>query len=182
MGRDFIDAYEEYVWDVYGYIAYRTGSRLDAEDLTQTTFERAFRAWDRFDERKASLRTWLLAIARNALIDHARADRRDTQISVSGLEDETNPALPTHSGPEQTQLGLSADLEAALSRLSQREREVLAFRFGADLRGREIAELLGITVANVHQLLSRSLRKLRQELEAGEGSRAPQIEALDAET
>ena len=50
-------------------------TRADAEDLTQQTFERALKAWSRYDPRKASVGTWLIVIARNLLVDHFRADR-----------------------------------------------------------------------------------------------------------
>src|SRR4051812_44375538 len=65
---DFAESYEDHVWRVYGYLAYRLHSRSEAEDLTQETFERALKAWGRYDQRKASVATWLLAIARNILI------------------------------------------------------------------------------------------------------------------
>src|ERR687897_43401 len=68
----FAPLYEEHVWRVYGFFGYRLGSREDAEDLTQLTFERALKAWDRFDGRRASASTWLMAIARNLLVDHYR--------------------------------------------------------------------------------------------------------------
>src|SRR5918994_5451321 len=70
----FARAYDEHVWQVYGYLAYRLRSRHDAEDLTQLTFERALTAWDRFDANRASVRTWLMAIAGNLLVDHYRRD------------------------------------------------------------------------------------------------------------
>ena len=54
---------------------------------------------------------------------------------------------------------------AALATLSQRDREIIALRFGGDLTGPEIAELLGLSLANVQQILSRSLRRLRAELD-----------------
>ena len=47
------------------------------EDLTQATFERALRAWARFDPSRASARTWLLAIARKLLVDHIRRRASD---------------------------------------------------------------------------------------------------------
>src|SRR6185312_1947643 len=72
---NFARVYDEHVWRVYGFLAYRLGDRDTAEDLTQATFERALRAWARFDPRRASESTWLLAIARNLLIDHYRRDR-----------------------------------------------------------------------------------------------------------
>ena len=65
----------------------------------------------------------------------------------------------------ETVLGLDPDLEAALARLDDRERELLALRFGGDLNGPEIAGLTGLSLANVQQILSRTLRRLRHELE-----------------
>jgi RNA polymerase sigma-70 factor (ECF subfamily) len=49
--------------------------------------------------------------------------------------------------------------------LGDREREIIALRFGADLPASEIATLTGLTLANVQQILSRSLRRLRSELD-----------------
>ena len=67
-------------------------------------------------------------------------------------------------------------MAAAVRRLGSREREVLALRFGGDLRGPEIAELLEISVANAQQILSRALRKMRRILEAERsGSVGPRL-------
>jgi RNA polymerase sigma-70 factor (ECF subfamily) len=155
---DFATVYEDQVWRIYGFIAYRVRSRIDAEDLTQLTFERALRAWGRFDPERASAHTWLVSIARNLLIDHYRADRSPRQ---EPLEDED--VHPLVEGPEHS-LGVSPELETALSGLSDRDREVIALRFGGDLTGAEIAEVTGLSVANVQQILSRSLRRLRTAL------------------
>jgi RNA polymerase sigma factor (sigma-70 family) len=149
----FARVYNEHVWRVYGFLAYRLGDRDTAEDLTQATFERALRAWSRFDARRASESTWLLAIARNLLIDHYRRDRSSLSDQI---EEHLAPAVP---GPEE-QLA-SAELLDALTRLSDRDREILALRFGGDMTGPEIAQLLNLSLANVQQILSRSLRKLR---------------------
>jgi RNA polymerase sigma-70 factor (ECF subfamily) len=151
------------VWRVFGFFAYRLERRVDAEDLTQQTFERALRAWGRYDPQRASVATWLLAIAHNLLIDHHRRDRSALFASI-GEDGVTEDQLPQTPGPEPD-LGLSPELSRALEKLSQRDREVIALRFGGDLSGPEIAELLDLSVANVQQILSRSLRKLRTELE-----------------
>ena len=147
------------MWRVYGFLAYRLRDREAAEDLTQTTFERALRAWSRFDPSRASERTWLLAIARNLLIDHHRRDRS----SLMGRLDENG--VPTVPGPDQ-RFAASPDLVVALEELTERDREVIALRFGGDLTGPEIASLLDLSLANVQQILSRSLRKLRQLLDS----------------
>jgi RNA polymerase sigma-70 factor, ECF subfamily len=156
---DYGEAFEHHMWQVHGFFAYRTGSRTDAEDLTQETFERAFKAWSRFDPQRAGLRTWLMAIAHNLLIDHyrSRATRREVALT-EGAE--------SYAAEQPVSLGLDPALARALARLGERERELIALRFGGDLSGPEIAAVTGMTVANVQQILSRSLRRLRAELEA----------------
>jgi RNA polymerase sigma-70 factor (ECF subfamily) len=157
---DFAHVYDEHIWDVYGYLAYRLGSREEAEDLTQSTFERGLRAWSRYDPTRASAKTWLLTIAHNLLVDHYRASRQTDPLA----DDHGEQSGPAHPGPEYD-LGLSPELADALLTLTQRDREVIALRFGGDLNGPEIAELLGLSLANVQQILSRSLRRLRTVLE-----------------
>jgi RNA polymerase sigma-70 factor, ECF subfamily len=137
-------------------------SRDDAEDLTQQTFERALKAWDRFDPTRAALSTWLIAIARNLLIDHYRAQAPGS--SDMPLEEVDPAALPSVNGTGAS-LGLEPELAAALAALGDREREILALRYGADLTGPEIADLTGLTLANVQQIVSRTLRRLRSALE-----------------
>lgn len=159
MSGDFVQAYDDQVGSIYGFFAYRVRCRSDAEDLTQRTFERAWRAWRRFDPQRAPVRIWLLAIARNVLVDHYRGAASSLHEPLDHVEEE-------RLGIEQDQpdLGLDPTLARALSGLSPRDREILALRFGADLSGPEIAELTGLTVGNVQQVISRSLRKLRAAL------------------
>jgi RNA polymerase sigma factor (sigma-70 family) len=160
---EFVDVYDAHIWDVYGYLAYRVDSREEAEDLTQGTFERALRAWGRFDPGRATPRTWLLSIAHNLLIDHYRAARARPVTVAEHLTTERDHGV--QEGPEHD-LGLSPELATALETLAQRDREVVALRFGGQLTGPEIAGMLGLSLANVQQILSRSLRRLRAELEA----------------
>ena len=159
--QEIAELYEEHVWGVYGFFGYRVGSRADAEDLTQLTFERALRAWSRFDPNRASARTWLMSIARNLLIDHYRRDRSTRQEPI---EDHLSRRELIS---EDAEVGLSPDLSAALEELGERERELIALRFGGELTGPEIAEFTGLSLANVQQILSRALRKIRAKLEEG---------------
>jgi RNA polymerase sigma-70 factor (ECF subfamily) len=157
--QEFAALYEDHVWSVYGFFGYRVSSRTDAEDLTQLTFERALRAWGRFDPERASARTWLMSIANNLLIDHYRRDRSGSREPV---EDHlSRRELIT----EDEDAGLSPEIAAALEQLGERERELIALRFGGELTGPEIADLTGLSLANVQQILSRSLRKIRVILE-----------------
>ena len=158
--RSIADVYDDHVWDVYGFLGYRVRTREEAEDLTQATFERAVRAWDRFDPRRATAKTWLIAIARNVLIDHYRSDRGASEAPLP----EQDVALGADHLDERG-LGPGPELAVALDELGEREREVIALRFGGDMTGAQIAEAMDLTLANVQQILSRSLRRLRESLE-----------------
>lgn len=161
----FVSFYEEHVWQVYGFFGYRLGSREDAEDLTQLTFERLLKAWDRYDHHRGSGTAWVMATARNLLVDHYRSGRVRGESAID-LEGALEAELAIEP-PQDQSLGIAPELERALDSLGQRDRELVALRFGADLSGPEIAELTGLTPDNVHQILSRSLRRLRAELEVG---------------
>jgi RNA polymerase sigma-70 factor, ECF subfamily len=166
---DFTEIYDEQLPRVYGFIAYRVANRADAEDLTQQTFERALRHWAEFDPRRASVATWLLAIARNLVIDHHRlAVQRTPGVP---LDEVSQSELP--SGELDVTVGISPELSAALAELNDREREFIALRFGADCTGPQIAEIASMSLAAVQQTLSRALRKLRASLEQGEPERQP---------
>ncbi len=163
MRQDFAGVYDEEIWSVYGFFAYRLKSVADVEELTQRTFERALRSWDRFDPERAPVRVWLLAIARNLLIDHYRADVWGRQQLIDDVpEGELGSEMPA---PD---LGIEPELAGALAQLVPRDREVLALRFGGDLSGPEIATMTGLSLANVQQIISRSLRRLREHLEGSE--------------
>ncbi|HET6496627.1 MAG TPA: sigma-70 family RNA polymerase sigma factor [Thermoleophilia bacterium] len=158
---EFIEAYEQHVWGIYGFLAYRTRSPVEAEDLTQETFERALKAWPRFDPARNDARPWLLVIARNVYVDSRRRQAARPRVA---------PEVEVGAGPESAgsidaNLGPDPEVSAALARLKRREREAIALRFGADLPVAGVAEVLDISVANAQQILSRSLRRLRTLLE-----------------
>ncbi len=150
--------YRDHVDAVFGFFAYSLG-RQAAEDLTATTFERVIRHWGRYDSKRASERTWILVIARNTLIDHYR---RQSHRQAASLDE--HPLLMDSLVEQDDPLARSLADDAFAQRLSSlkdREREVLALRFGGDLSGAEIATALELSEANVHQIISRSLKKLR---------------------
>jgi RNA polymerase sigma-70 factor (ECF subfamily) len=153
--------YREHVAAVFAFFAYSV-SRAHAEDLTSATFERVIRSWRRYDAAKASERTWILAIARNQLTDHYRRQRHRDAVSL----DEHPMLADTLAGADEAQRRLDRDeVRSWLADLGERERLVLALRYGADLTARDIASLTDLSEANVHQILSRTLRKLRDRAE-----------------
>ena len=159
-GGDLERVYREHVGAVYGFFAYSV-PRAVAEDLTSSTFERVIRAWAAFDSARGSERTWILTIARNLLIDHFRRQSHRDAVST-----DEHPVLLDDlvTGDEPFERALDADeLRGLLRLLGERERQVLALRYAADLQAGDIAAMLDLTPANVHQILSRSLRRLREQ-------------------
>lgn len=155
--------YREHVDAVYAFLAYSVG-RDHAEDLTASTFERVIKAWGRYDASKASERTWILSIARNALIDHYR---RQSHRTATSLDEHPVLAESLAASGDPIAQALSADAFSSWLRdLADREREVLAMRYGADLSAAEISALLNLSEANVHQISSRAIRKLRERADA----------------
>lgn len=105
------------------------------------------------------------------MIDHLRRDRSGQSRPLDD-DHEEDGLLRAAEGDPQANLGLDPELEGALSRLSSRDRELIALRFGGDLNGPEIAEITGMQLAAVQQALSRALRRIRTELESA--AEAPQ--------
>jgi RNA polymerase sigma factor (sigma-70 family) len=150
--------YRENVRAVYGFFSYCVGQDT-AEDLTAATFERVVRSWGRFDASRAGERTWIFAIARNLLTDHLRRQQHRAGPSL-----DEHPAILDSIAYADEALERSLHDEAVkgwLCQLRPREREVIALRYCADLSVHDIARCLELSEANVHQISSRALRRLR---------------------
>jgi RNA polymerase sigma-70 factor (ECF subfamily) len=157
--------YRENLPAVYAFFAYSVRAHV-AEDLTAATFERVIRSWDSFDPTRASARRWTLSIARNLLTDHFRRQRHRAGPSL-----DEHPELAdsfVHGADPGDRYAASETIKSWLLQLSPREREVLALRYGADLPTKEIARLLELSVANVDQIASRALRRLRDRIASPE--------------
>ena len=141
---------------MYAYLVYITRDRSLAEDLTADTFEKALKAWRRFDGTRGSARTWLCQIARTTALDWFRAEDRRRRR-------EERAAAPDHLDAGFAE-GLSPELEAALRELSAAEREVIALRVLLDLDSEETGRVLGISPTAVSTRLSRALKKLEEKV------------------
>lgn len=158
----FLRLYGQFADRVYRFFLYRAGQPADAEDLTQLTFLRAIEALPRYEERGLPFAAWLFRIARNAAIDFERT-RHDHLL----LDDFEHLVDPPRAGDD---LGLAIerdDLLRAIEALTRDQREVLAFRFFADLSALDTGRLMGRSAATVRGLQARALAALRRQLEAG---------------
>jgi RNA polymerase sigma-70 factor, ECF subfamily len=152
--------FEENAERLFSFLAYRTGDRVLAEDLLSETFERVLRSRVRFDPRRGSERRWLYTIALNLLRDHARRQSHEHNLMNIVYAGSTDAGVdPALSAVEHRD-----ELQRALAKLCEAEREALALRFGADLKLRDVARILGEGESAVEGRIYRALGKLRDEL------------------
>jgi len=161
----FEDVYIEYLKPVYAFVAYRLIDRADAEDVTSLVFEKAWKAFPRYDSEKGTIASWLFTIARNCLSDHFRNQGRSATLvdlheglAGNGINDPE---------PRLQALEMRRELTAALEILDEREREIVSLKFGGSMNNREIGRLLNISESNTGTILYRSLKKVKNQLEGG---------------
>ena len=147
---------------IHNFFRYRVGAGPDAEDLTSITFEKAWRHRHRYRKDRGAFTTWLYTIARRAGIDHARA-RRD----LRSLDEAAH--LPDRGETPEDVAVRRSDMERVLSLIADlpdRERELIALRYGAELSNQEIARATGLSATNVGTILSRTIQTLRTRYDA----------------
>lgn len=165
--EEFDDIFDTYYKRIYNYIYYRIYCRFTTEDLTSQVFEKVFLKADTYSQRKAPFEVWLFAIARNVVNDYFREQKKRKILSFDTLRQ----LVSTKKDPEGIAIREEANdrLLKALNTLNQGERNILALKFGAALKNKEIAELLKLTESNVGIKVYRILKKLKVEIER-EGS------------
>src|SRR5712691_8259121 len=157
--RGFERLYRRYVGDVYRYSLAVMRNEADAEDVTQTTFMNALRAFQR-GERPEKPQNWLIAIAHNVCRQRFRQSaRRPTEVV---FEDDIGSQLvePDDDTPS------GEDIRRALGHLAFNQRAALVMR---ELEGRsyaEIGEILDLSSSAVETLIFRARRALREQLES----------------
>jgi RNA polymerase sigma-70 factor, ECF subfamily len=156
VDRGFERLYRRHVADVYHYALAVLRNPADAEDVTQTTFLNALRAYER-GERPRAEQNWLIAIAHNVCRQRFRqSQRRPREVS---LDEDVADRIVDEDAPS------ADDIRRALGQLAFNQRAALVMR---ELEGRsyaDIAEILGVSAGAVETLLFRARRALREQLE-----------------
>jgi RNA polymerase sigma-70 factor (ECF subfamily) len=155
--RAFERMYRRHVGDVYRYALAVMRNPADAEDVTQTTFLNAYRAYVEKGNRPEKPQNWLIAIAHNVCRQRFRQSaRRPSEVS---FEDDIADTVVDDDAPT------GDDIRRALSHLAFNQRAALVMR---ELEGRsyaEIAEILELSTSAVETLIFRARRALREQLE-----------------
>ncbi len=153
---DWTEVYQAELPRVYNYFRYRVGDGPMAEDLTAETFEKAWRNRGRFRRDVAAFSTWLFTIARRTAADFYRKPR--AEVSLESIPHLADP--DTVEGQAQQRADF-ARLTALLAQLADRDRELVALKYGVGLTNRAIARLSGLSESNVGTILHRVTQQLR---------------------
>lgn len=160
----FADAVREHQDEVFGVALRITGDRDAARDVMSATFLKAYRAFDRYDPSRP-LRHWLLRIATNEAISHARARSREQRRHA---DVEAAVAVPDPvATPEATSIAREERerIRRAVTELPERYRVVIVLRYFNELSVEEIAAVTGRPASTVGVQLLRGRALLRTALE-----------------
>jgi len=157
----FTYLYRLYFTQVFTFINFRVSNREDAEDLTNTVFEKALAAIDRYRPKPAQFSTWLYTIAKNCIIDHYRKRRLPVDDEAEAA---VVPAHDVHCDPVARVLmeERRRTLREALTCLTDEQREVIECRFFFELSIQETACLMDKTEGAVKALQFRALEGLQR--------------------
>jgi RNA polymerase sigma-70 factor, ECF subfamily len=142
-----------YADNVFGYVLAIVHDEHDAEDITSEVYSRLPRALTHYRVSGTPFVAWLLRVARNAALDHLRAQR---SVPLAEVPASARSELHAHERLD--------DLRAALEALPDDQRQVMVLRLIAGLTPGEVADRLGRSIDAVHALQHRARRRLRDEL------------------
>lgn len=153
---DWEAAYQADLPRVYNFFRYRVGDDRLAEDLTAETFEKAWRNRHQYKHDLSAFSTWLFTIAKHTVADYFRKPQLEIPLDAA-----------LHLANDETVEGLyqqNSDFEKLsilLTQLTDRERDLIALKYGAGLTNRMIAELYGMSESNVGTIIYRATQQLR---------------------
>ena len=156
-GDELRELYRRYASELFGFATSALGDRELAEEVVQDVFAQLWRHAGDYDQRRASVRTWLYAIARNRIIDaHRRAAARPKRA-----DDDASLDTAAEMDAALDHAVLRWQVTAALARLSPAHREVIRLAHYGGLTMREISERTGVPLGTVKSRTSYALRHLR---------------------
>ena len=161
---NFTELYDRYFNKVYNYVRYHVELAAEADDVTGRIFEAALHRFETYDAAKGPAQAWLFGIARNAIIDWARARNRRHEIP---LDDAGEPTVAEpHADAALERKEETGMLLKAVAALDDRSRDIIALKFSSGMTNRDIALMTGLGESNVGILIYRAVKKMQAALAA----------------
>ncbi len=154
----FSQIYKEYYLKIYKYTLFRVADQYVAEDLVSEIFVKVLDKYNTYNPTKGKFSTWVFAIANNTIINYYKTINRNKVVNWEQVDSQYR--LEDLIIEQE----LIEILLKAILRLDERQRSIIALKFGANMKNREIAQMLNLTESNVGTILYRSLKHLRDNL------------------
>jgi len=156
----FSAIYAHYFTPIFRFIFLRVKNRADAEDLTQSTFLKAWNKIFDYQQREMPFSSWLYSIARNTVIDFWRK-RKEYEISEPKNSSTSRETSVEDLLEKEEALSL---VEEAIKLLTDEQQEVIILRFVEDLSYQEISQIMEKNQDAVRQIYSRAIKILKERL------------------
>ena len=166
-GEAFVELYDQYYSQIFGYVLKRTASIEVAQDVTSEVFFKAFKNLRQFHWRGVPFSSWLYRIATNEIANYFTKNK-PWQFSLEEVSNSiscSDPSAETELLEAEAELSRREDfltLHENISKLQIKYQEVIVLRFFEDKQLKEIGEILGKREGTVKSLLHRGLEKLRK--------------------
>lgn len=131
-----------------------------AEEVTQDVFFQIWRWPERWDENRAKLSTWMLAIARYTAIDYLRREQRRPKLAPTELEDLSH-RLPSNQVVGGVERDNKEIIKAVMAQLPKEQRTVIMLAYYRGLTHEEIAEKLNLPLGTVKSRIRLGMKKLK---------------------
>lgn len=171
--KDFNKIYNDNHKIVLGYVAQKLNNFTLAEEITNDVFIKLSTRLNTFDKEKASIRTWIMTFAKNAVIDQYRKRKLDTISLNKDMDDGENKSMSLVNRIVcNTQTPLEAlnsketmsNIDNAINNLSKRDFEIAYYFFKEELTYQEISETMNISLGTVKGKISRARKSLQGKL------------------
>ena len=161
LADSFDSIYDKHHKNVYNYIAYRINNQYDAEELANDVFVKAIRCQKSYNPDFA-MEAWLIGIAKNCVTDYLRKIMRRQFVSIDSILG----FISSNKQPEEVVV-LNEEIRGlitAMTKLRDKERQILSMKFATDLKHKEIGEVMGISESHVKVTAHRALNKLKKHM------------------
>lgn len=155
--------YTEHLDAIYRYIYFRVGDSVEAEDLTEEVFVKAWEALPGYKVMQYPFKSWLYRIAHNLVVDYHRK-RRPLLLPDLDLHGSSTPPSATEDIIERRHN--AKVLAAAIQKLGEEEQQVIILRFVEGLSHQEVAEVIGKSQAASRIIQHRALARLSHHLKS----------------
>lgn len=162
----FSQLYETHFDRIYRYVAVKTGDRIEAEDMTQQVFLKAYQSLGGFSLKGPPVSSWFFRIAHNLIVDHLRKKTKREEHQVTSFDETTTAGGDDPEAAAEISLDMET-LSAASRRLTAAQQEVVSLRFAGDLPIAEVARIMGKSEGAIKALQHSAIASLRKAMQVG---------------